>query len=173
MKRSALVGSLKLTIQAECSSSRASVVSSLSSFSAAWTAFKFSSELKSAFRIDGQVHARQHFHYAGVAEAAFQAAPDDLQVIELHQEIAELGGFEDGLVGELSTLTFSVARRRISRVNSLSSLMYFSLLPFLMRYSGGCATNTWPRLMSFLHVAEEERKQQGAGCASRRRPRRS
>ena len=32
-----------------------------------------------------------------------------------------------------SSARFSVARRMISRVNSLSSLIYFSLLPFLMR----------------------------------------
>ena len=47
-----------------------------------------------------------------------------------------------------STVMFSVARRRISFVNSLSSLMYFSLLPFLIRYSGGCATKTCPRVIS-------------------------
>ena len=34
---------------------------------------------------------------------------------------------------DIPTLRFSVARRRISRVNSLSFLMYFSDLPFLIR----------------------------------------
>ena len=40
--------------------------------------------------------------------------------------------------------------------------MYFSLLPFLIRYSGGCATKTLPALDQLLHVAEEEREQQRA-----------
>ena len=96
--------------------------------------------LELGFVIHPQLDVGQHVDHARVAEPPLQLVEHLLVLVQVQQERAQLralqhrpSALEPLPVEWISSRRFSVARRMISRVNSFSSLMYFSLLPFLMR----------------------------------------
>ncbi len=140
MLRSALVESWNTTAYDECSSS-CRISGFRSSFvRASNTGLQIGLVLEVGLVVDAQLHVGQHLHHARVAQAPLHLVEHLLVLVQVQQEGAQFAAFQHGGFAPLplplawiSSVRFSVARRMISLVNSFSSLMYFSLLPFLMR----------------------------------------
>ena len=115
MARSALVGSLKVTIQAECSSSRFSSVSIFSALSASWIGLQIRFLAEVRLGVDGEIGASQNLHHARIAKPALQAPPSELELVELHQEIQQLPAFQHRLICQLDFQILGGAAQNLAR----------------------------------------------------------
>ncbi len=130
--RSALVGSLYATIHAECSSSCLSADWIFQGLQRLVDRLEIGLFMEIGLGVDGQFRVAPGLRPRAVPASRRSMRRQVLKLVQLHQKFRSSVASSTAL-SEFSTFRFSVARRRISRVNSLSSLMYFSLLPFLMR----------------------------------------
>ena len=133
--RSAFRGSKYTSIQAECvSSSRSSqriLAFSMPSNTSCSLALSLKSSLLSSTR-EGEVSNSTTRESRSRRSAALAARPNSSSAVRNCRSSAPSTVCAVG-PSPTTTSNESVARRRISLVNSLSSLRYFSLLPFLMR----------------------------------------
>ncbi len=95
--------------------------------------------LEIGFGVDAQIDVAQRLHHARIAQAALHFVEHLLEFVEVKQEPAQLRSLRSSPSGGAAAVRMDFdgqvvhgAARDFACVSSLSSLMYFSLLPFLM-----------------------------------------